>query len=215
MSKSIRSFVSFLLVLQLIIPYTTFAAAVGRFTSVVGDVKQTRVKRVIKPVAKSPIQMKDLIATALTSSATMVFSDDSSCTHLQSPKDLYELQEKCGKLSEELFVKFTMFQNRQRIEIEGGNEGVMVETPHGYQIYYYRNHYHKKWDKCFLIMALDVLNKDKKVIKKVKSMLDVNDNLTYGSFEIEPNNVVHCQTIHKLCKSEEEWDLLIKPYMEE
>jgi hypothetical protein len=78
MYKSIRRFLCFLLVLQLIIPYTTFAAAVGRFTSVVGDVKQTRAKRVIKPVAKSPIQMKDLIATALTSSATMVFSDDST-----------------------------------------------------------------------------------------------------------------------------------------
>ncbi len=78
MYKSIRRFLCFLLVLQLIIPYSTFAAAVGRFTSVVGDVTQTRVKRVIKPVARSPIQMKDLIATALTSSATMVFSDDST-----------------------------------------------------------------------------------------------------------------------------------------
>ncbi len=139
-----------------------------------------------------------------------------SCTHLQSPKDLYELQEKCGKLSEELFVKFTMFQNRQRIGIEGGNEGVMVETPHGYQIYYYRNHYHKRWDKCFLIMALDTLSKDKTVIKKVKSMLDVNENMTYGSCEIETNNKVnYCHIIDKLCKSEEEWDLLVKPYMEE
>jgi hypothetical protein len=80
MSKPIRRFLSFLLVLQLIIPYTTFAAAVGEFTSVVGDVTQTRAKKVIKPVAKSPIQMKDLIATALTSSATMVFSDDSKIT---------------------------------------------------------------------------------------------------------------------------------------
>ncbi len=78
MYRPVRRFLCFLLVLQLIIPYSTFAAAVGRFTSVVGDVTQTRVKRVIKPVAKSPIQMKDLITTALTSSATMVFSDDST-----------------------------------------------------------------------------------------------------------------------------------------
>ncbi len=78
MYKSIRRFLCFLLVLQLIIPYSTFAAAVGEFTSVVGNVTQTRAKEVITPVAKSPIEMKDLIATALTSSATMVFSDDST-----------------------------------------------------------------------------------------------------------------------------------------
>jgi hypothetical protein len=78
MSKSIRRFLSLLLVLQLIIPYTTFAAAVGEFSSVVGNVTQTRAKEVITPIVKSPIQMKDLIATALTSSATIVFSDDST-----------------------------------------------------------------------------------------------------------------------------------------
>ena len=86
MSKSIRRFLSFLLVLQLIIPYSTFAAAVGEFTSVVGDVTQTRAKEVITPVVKSPIEMKDLIATARTSSATMVFSDDSTITLSENTK---------------------------------------------------------------------------------------------------------------------------------
>ncbi len=80
MSKLIRGFLSFLLVLQLVIPYSTFAAAVGEFTSVVGSVTQTRATEVIKPVAKSPIEIKDLIATATTSSATMVFSDESTIT---------------------------------------------------------------------------------------------------------------------------------------
>lgn len=77
MSKPIRRFLSFVLVLQLIIPYSTFAASVGEFTSVVGNVTQTRAKELITPVVKSPIELKDLIVTARTSSATMVFSDDS------------------------------------------------------------------------------------------------------------------------------------------
>ena len=77
MSKSIRRFLSLLLVLQLIIPYSTFAAAIGEFTSVVGDVTQTRAKEVIKPVAKSPIQLKDIIITDNASSAMMVFPDNS------------------------------------------------------------------------------------------------------------------------------------------
>src|SRR4030042_5252287 len=78
MSKSVRRFLSLLLVLQLIIPYSVFAAAVGEFTSVVGKVTQTRAKEVIKPVVKSPIQLKDLIITDQASSATMFFSDDST-----------------------------------------------------------------------------------------------------------------------------------------
>jgi hypothetical protein len=77
MSKSIRRLLSFLLAFQLIIPYSTFAAAVGEFSSVVGNVTQTRAKEVITPIAKSPVEMKDLIVTARSASATMVFSDDS------------------------------------------------------------------------------------------------------------------------------------------
>ena len=53
MSKSIRCFISLLLVLQLIIPCSVFAAAVGEFTSVVGKVTQTRAKEVTTPVVKS------------------------------------------------------------------------------------------------------------------------------------------------------------------
>jgi len=86
MSKPIRRFLSFLLVLQLIIPYSSFAAAVGEFSSVVGDVTQTRAKEVLLPVVKSPVEMKDLIATARTSSATMVFSDDSTITLSENSK---------------------------------------------------------------------------------------------------------------------------------
>jgi len=77
MSKSIRRFLSFFLVLQLIIPYSIFAAATGKFTSVIGGVKQTRGKEVIKPVVKSPIQVKDIILTDKESSAMMVFPDKS------------------------------------------------------------------------------------------------------------------------------------------
>ena len=86
MSKPIRSFLSFLLVLQLIIPYSTFAAAVGEFTSVVGNVSQTRAKELITPVVKSPIELKDLIVTERASSATMVFSDESKITLSENTK---------------------------------------------------------------------------------------------------------------------------------
>ena len=77
MPKSIRRFLSFFLILQLIIPYSIFAAATGEFTSIVGGVTQTRGKEVLRPVAKSPIQVKDIIITDKDSSAMMVFPDNS------------------------------------------------------------------------------------------------------------------------------------------
>jgi hypothetical protein len=86
MSKTIRRFLSFLLVLQLIIPYSTFAAAVGEFTSMVGKVSQTRGKELITPLVKSPIELNDLIATDRVSSASMAFSDDSTITLSENSK---------------------------------------------------------------------------------------------------------------------------------
>jgi len=86
MSKSIRRFLSFFLVLQLIIPYSIFAAVTGEFSSVIGGVKQTRGKEVIKPVVKSPIQVKDIILTDKDSSAMMVFPDNSMIKLEQNSK---------------------------------------------------------------------------------------------------------------------------------
>jgi len=91
MSKSVRRFFSLLLVLQLVIPYSVFAASVGEFTSVVGKVTQTRAQEVIMPVVKSTIKLKDLIITDKASSTTMIFSDDS--TIILSGKAKLEIKE--------------------------------------------------------------------------------------------------------------------------
>jgi hypothetical protein len=91
MSKCARRFLSFLLVLQFIIPYPVFASAIGEFTSVVGKVTQTRAGAVITPVVKSPIEMKDLIVTGPDASATMAFSDESTIT--LAPNSNLEIRE--------------------------------------------------------------------------------------------------------------------------
>jgi hypothetical protein len=91
MSKSVKSFLSLLLVLQLIIPYSVFAAPVGEFTSIVGKVTQTRATELVIPVVKSPVQLKDIIITEQASSATMVFSDES--TIVLSGKAKLEIKE--------------------------------------------------------------------------------------------------------------------------
>ena len=86
MPKSLKKFVAFVLVLQMLIPYPVYAAAVGRFTSVVDNVIQTRAGKAIKPVVNSPIDAKDIIATGDKSSATMVFVDDSTIALSQNSK---------------------------------------------------------------------------------------------------------------------------------
>jgi hypothetical protein len=91
MSKSIRRFLSLLLILQLVIPYSVFAAPVGEFTSIFGKVTQTRATEVVMPVVKSPVQLKDIIITDQASSATMVFSDES--TIVLSGKAKLEIKE--------------------------------------------------------------------------------------------------------------------------
>lgn len=80
MVKFMKAIVVFSLVLQLIIPCTVYAASVGRFTSVKGNVTQTRDDKALKPVFNSLIEAKDVITTGDKSSAKMVFDDKSTIT---------------------------------------------------------------------------------------------------------------------------------------
>lgn len=77
--------------IQLVIPSTILAAAVGQFTSVVGDVTQTSAGVVIKPEVKSPIQSKDLIVTGGRSAASMIFDDESTIG--LAPNSNFEVKE--------------------------------------------------------------------------------------------------------------------------
>ncbi len=76
----VREIIVFSLVLQLIIPYPVYAAAIGRFTSVVGTVTQNRDGKALKPVFNSPIEAKDEIVTGKNGTAKMVFDDKSTIT---------------------------------------------------------------------------------------------------------------------------------------
>ncbi len=86
MSKTFKKLIAFVVIFQLVMPYPVYAAAVGRFTSIVGNVIQTRAGKTIKPVVNSTIEEKDLIVTGSASSAKMTFSDDSTITISQNSK---------------------------------------------------------------------------------------------------------------------------------
>lgn len=121
-------------------------------------------------------------------------------------KEEYDLQERCGKRCDEVFTKGF------------GKEGITNSTDKSSQMMSnYTNHYNNKMNKCFMIItSTSYLSKTKDVIV-MKNIFDVNENKDYGSvvkYEKRPTTNI-CWVLGKKCKSEEEWDLLVKPYMEE
>jgi hypothetical protein len=121
-----------------------------------------------------------------------------------STKEDYELHEKCGKRCEEVFKK------EYGKGITSDKSGQMMSN--------YQNHYNKKLNKCFINITTTNYPKDKKTdILIMKNLWDVNENKEYGSFirwrkSSTPND---CRVLDKSCGSENEWDLLVKPYMED
>jgi hypothetical protein len=72
----------------------------------------------------------------------------------------------------------------------------------------HQNHYNTRLDKCFIL-----INYTKKQSKILKNIIE---NKIYGSFRSkEDGTIIMCNVLEKTCKSEEEWDSLVKPYMEE
>lgn len=142
-----------------------------------------------------------------TSFPSICFSQN---TYSSSIKEVYELQEKCGKLSGEMFRK------------EYGNG--IINTDDGQMISNYQNHYNKKLNKCFIIIFTEHYpkNKNTKETKEtgvllMKRLYDINEHKEYGFFS-KFRNITHpseCYLLNKSCSSGREWSFLVKPYMEE
>ena len=83
----------------------------------------------------------------------------------------------------------------------------------------YTNHYNKKLNKCFILInsIQFIRNIDKFEIITMKTLFELNENKEYGSLIQFGKNIKtdNCMVLDKSCKSEQEWDLLVAPYMEE
>ena len=121
------------------------------------------------------------------------------------PKEDYELQERCGKRAEELFKR------------DYGN-GVS-NTKDGQAITGYRNHYSTKLNKCFVLLTTtDMPYKDKqKALSILMVLYDINENREYGSFfKRDGDNLpFDCKVAGRVCRSQQEWEALVSPYMDE
>jgi hypothetical protein len=116
-----------------------------------------------------------------------------STAQAQSRKEIYELEERCGRRAEQIFQKD--FPQDQRKGFES-----------------FENHYNVRLNKCFLLEenSMVITDAGKSHHSKLLTLVDVNDNKIYGSF-----SPLNCDVQDKQCRSEQEFRTLIRPFMEE
>src|SRR5262249_49770026 len=117
----------------------------------------------------------------------------------QPNKDLYELQERCGKRAAKVFER----------EYGSGKDGQTLFT--------YDNHYSTGFKKCFFLEnAISDEREQEKPGSKIMRLVDINENKQYGTFVSGPTESmpVTCVVRGKHCRSESEWRQLLKPFME-
>jgi hypothetical protein len=116
----------------------------------------------------------------------------------QDKRDYKLLQENCGKGCEELFQKKYNADNKS--------------FPHIDKSFSYKHHYNKKLNKCFIL----IIETGKNNSYERRRIIDIHKKDThYGLFSIIGNDIRSCSFLNKTCESEEEWNSLIEPYMEE
>ena len=112
-----------------------------------------------------------------------------------SATEEYKLQEWCKNSAAE----FVQDKDKDLIRTGAGN---------------YTNHYNRKLNKCFVAVEAVI----ELTGRTSKTLWDINDNKEYGWFIsslIDPDKAADCSIFGKPCKSESEWDLFVKSYMEE
>jgi hypothetical protein len=127
---------------------------------------------------------------------------------VKSIKEIYELQDKCGKQCMEWFIK------------RYGNPPVIKYEKGGFSFVSFENHYNKKMNKCFLLVISKYFkgspgDKNEELISLMKDLTDFQENRQIGLYISDGTIPSRCFVSNKECKSEGEWNILVKPYMEE
>jgi hypothetical protein len=119
----------------------------------------------------------------------------------QPNKELYELQERCGKRAAEVF----------RREYGPGSFPKVSNV-----MFNYENHYSARLNKCFFLEITVSYEKEKS--SKIMRLFDLNDNKGIGVYMsgfCDGCVPVSCFVQDQICGSESEWRQLVKPFMED
>ena len=138
-----------------------------------------------------------VVATLLISSTSCLAAPD---------KVAYELQERCGKEVSSEFKR----------EFGTGTS----KTKDDSTITGYRNHFNSRLNACMYLQSTTSFAKGpggKQSSSVMHRLFDYNENREIGMYfrRNEDSRPFHCKVDGKLCTSTEEWEVLIKPYMEE
>jgi hypothetical protein len=77
----------------------------------------------------------------------------------------------------------------------------------------YENHYSVRLNKCFLLERSTLFSHGK--TRSAQTLVDVNENKVYGTFDTLANGAAACAFQGSICHSEQEWQALIRPYMQD
>jgi hypothetical protein len=115
------------------------------------------------------------------------------CAYGQIRKEIYDLQERCGKSATELFDRD--YPKDQRNGLTN-----------------FENHHNVRLNKCFMLEDSTTVTHDqgKAFTYRFLALIDVQDNKVYASFDS-----LACEVQGKKCGTEEEFRTLIRPLMEE
>lgn len=140
--------------------------------------------------------MKELVFLILLGFSQVVFSEQS-----KSDKELYELQEKCGKTTRDEFRR------------EWGNG--IVNTKDSQMVSNYQSHYNKKLNKCFYLLTTTtyIKTKDLNSSMEMRSLWDIQENKSYGELDTTLTRLFKCTVGVNRCSSKEQWETLVIPYM--
>jgi hypothetical protein len=112
---------------------------------------------------------------------------------------LYQLQERCGKSAAEVFAK--LYSNGY-VKLEGKDFH-----------FNYQAHYNAHLNKCFFLEISGSFEKNNTTPEY--RLFDLLENREYGSFTQTPDGMIFCNVQETTCSSRSEWDILVKPYMNE
>src|SRR4030088_1881288 len=124
--------------------------------------------------------MRKSIGTALSATLLVGLSQHANS---QSRKEVYELQERCGKSASEMFDKDFPKEDRKGLES-------------------FENHYNVRLNKCFLLEENTMISRDqgKTYNTKLLTLIDVHGNKVSASF-----SPINCDVQDKKCRTEEEF----------
>jgi hypothetical protein len=113
-------------------------------------------------------------------------------------KEAYELSERCGKTARDWFAR----------DWGDGVSGKIIST--------YRNHYSEKLNKCFVLLSTTQVTRSKTCGTLVMATLfDVNESNDYGHMSSCDQRVTVCNVHGQDCASAADWQMLLRPYLDE